>query len=471
MHRTGKRSCRSLCSQIVLCAAPSVLLLLSACSASSDADPFPSLGDVGGGPGLGPDAAPDARARADGSSNSSSGGGGGGGISDDGGLPESAGDDSGSAPDGATGTANEGGDGTPTAFVHPGALVNGAQLDFLKTKVAAGTEPWASALSAAKSDDHASLSYSPHPPTDTNGDVGCGPVSMPDIHCSDEKSDASAAYADAVIWAITGDTQYAAKAITILDAWSAVMKSHSLDNAPLQSGWTGTLFARAAEIVRYTPAGWPAAKVDQFAAMIKTAYVPYLVKGTPGGNGNWELSQADALMQIAVFLDDRASFDTAVALWKRRVPGYIYMSTDGANPVDVGSTWNGATQYFDGLCQETCRDLSHVQYGFAGMINAAETARIQGVDLYSLEAKRIVAGLELHAGYINTNTGKISACSLQSVSAGPMWEIAYNEYANRLSMSLPNVKTLIGQIRPTWIDHHMDFESLTHAEVGSVGLH
>jgi hypothetical protein len=264
--------------------------------------------------------------------------------------------------------------------------------------------------------------------------------------------------------------RYVTKAIEILDAWSAVMKSHSLANAPLQSGWTGTVFARAAEIVRYTYDGWPAANVARFATMLQTAYVPYLINGTPGGNGNWELSQADALIQIAVFLDDHSLFDTAVALWKRRVPGYIYLSSDGPQPVDVGSTWNGATQYFDGLCQETCRDLSHTQYGFAGMINAAETARIQGVDLYSLEAKRIVAGLELNAGYINSNASSSPACPLQSVSAGPMWEIAFNEYANRLSMSLPNVQKLVGNIRPTWIDHHMDFESLSHAEVGSVGI-
>src|SRR5882672_10350043 len=36
------------------------------------------------------------------------------------------------------------------AFVHPGILVSGPQLAFLKAQIAAGAEPWTSALAAAK---------------------------------------------------------------------------------------------------------------------------------------------------------------------------------------------------------------------------------------------------------------------------------------------------------------------------------
>jgi len=397
----------------------------------------------------------------------------------------SPGPDSSRGPDGGSGDAGggilaeaSGDDGastaTPGSFRHPGVLVNGEQIAFLKTKIAAGAAPWAAALTAAKADSHGSLSYTAKPPTDSGGDVGCGSYSSPDIHCGDEKSDVSAAYTDALIWALTGDKQYATKAIEIMNAWSAVMKSHSLSNAILQSGWTGTVFARAAEIIRYTNAGWAQADIDKFSNMLKTAYVPYVINGAPKENGNWELSDADALIQIAVFLDDRTSFDAAVAMWKRRVPAYIYMAADGSTPLKVpgqGATWNGASQYFDGLCQETCRDLGHTQYGFAAMINAAETARIQGVDLYSLEAKRITTALELHAGYINSGASSSPACSLSAVSPDPTWEIGYNEYANRLSMPLPITLKLIGQIRPVGIDHHMDWETLTHAEVGGVGIH
>ena len=44
-------------------------------------------------------------------------------------------------------------------------------------------------------------------------------------------------YAHALLWAVTGDTQYAAKTAEILDAWSAVLTTHGMSNAPLQVGW------------------------------------------------------------------------------------------------------------------------------------------------------------------------------------------------------------------------------------------
>src|SRR5580658_8720453 len=48
-------------------------------------------------------------------------------------------------------------------FYHPGVLVNRAQLDFVKGKVAAGIEPWKSAFDAAKASDLGALTYIAHP--------------------------------------------------------------------------------------------------------------------------------------------------------------------------------------------------------------------------------------------------------------------------------------------------------------------
>jgi hypothetical protein len=52
------------------------------------------------------------------------------------------------------------------------------------------------------------------------------------------------------------------------------------------------------------------------------------------------------------------------------------------------------------------------------------------------------------------------------VSPGQTWEIAYNEYANRDGLALPNVKSLIARNRPTVTSHGMAWETLTHADVG-----
>ena len=57
-----------------------------------------------------------------------------------------------------------------------------------------------------------------------------------------------------------------------------------------------------------------------------------------------------------------------------------------------------------------------------------------------------------------------------TIRPNPMWEIAYNQYANRAGMTLPNTAAIIAMVRPTNADHHMVWETLSHAEVGSVGL-
>jgi len=368
-------------------------------------------------------------------------------------------------------------DAGPKAFVHPGILVNRAQLDFVKSKL--GVEPYKSAFAQTNTSRFGSLSYAPSP----IAVVECGSFSNPDIGCTAEKNDATAAYTQALLWSLTGQEAHAKKAIEIMNGWSAVLKDHTNSNAPLQSAWTASVFPRAAEIIRYTYDGWAAADVTRFAAMLRDVYLPKVINGDANSNGNWELSMAEASVAIGVFLDDRATFDKAIAMWRKRVPAYFYLTTDGALPVPppggnkntqaaLTTYWYDQTTFSDGLCQETCRDLGHVQYGLAAMINAAETARIQGVDLYGEQAKRITAGLELHAQYLNGAAVPSSLCTgtLTDVSADPTWEIAYNHYANRTKAALPQTKALIAKIRPVDTDHHMDWETLTHAEVGSVGI-
>jgi hypothetical protein len=44
---------------------------------------------------------------------------------------------------------------------------------------------------------------------------------------------------------------------------------------------------------------------------------------------------------------------------------------------------------------ETCRDLGHVQLGYATLVNTAETAWQQGVDLYGEEQDRLIAGAQV----------------------------------------------------------------------------
>ena len=60
-------------------------------------------------------------------------------------------------------------------------------------------------------------------------------------------------------------------------------------------------------------------------------------------------------------------------------------------------------QFVDGLLQETARDSQHANMAFASMVNGAETARQQGLDLYAEQGKRIMAAMEFQAQFLAPN--------------------------------------------------------------------
>jgi hypothetical protein len=207
--------------------------------------------------------------------------------------------------------------------------------------------------------------------------------------------------------------------------------------------------------------------------MLKSVYLPRVINGS-SANGNWELSMIEAAINIAVFLDDKPSFDKAVSMWKARVPAYFYLETDGATPVRAprGSPSWGTSNYVDGLCQETCRDFLHTQLGFGAAINAAETALQQGVDLYAIESRRLRTTMEFHADLLlGKPPGNVCGGTLD-LRVLNTWQIAYNHYAIRMQQLLPLTGRLIVDnarlIDPTY--KHMSWETLTHADVGWVGL-
>lgn len=358
----------------------------------------------------------------------------------------------------------------PAGFIHPGVLLNRAQLDEIKRRVAAGIEPQKSAFEKLKASPLVSLDYKPKPvPT-----VESGPRSNPDIGAKDEQADSDAAYSQALMWYITGNEAYARKSIEIMNAWSSTLKGgHTYANGPVQAAWCGSVFPRAAEIIRYTYKGWSDSEIAQFQNMLRTQYLPFIIHGDTE-NGNKELSMTEALINIGVFNDDRAVFDLGVKMWRGRTPAYIYLKKDGPKPIDPpGCTaiWSNKglmPELVDGLTQETARDSHHPWLAISSMVNAGETARQQGVDLYSEQGDRIMAALEYVAQFLPPNNApkpKNLEFSLQQT-----WPIAYNEYHNRLGHDLPKMAAVLAKMGPTGVNHQMAWETLTHGDIGAIGL-
>jgi hypothetical protein len=201
-------------------------------------------------------------------------------------------------------------------------------------------------------------------------------------------------------------------------------------------------------------------------------------------NGNWDASISDALVSIGVFADNKTTFDQGVKLWRERLPMYFYIASDGPVPFTQRNSqpytyWNQTI--FDsrvhGICQETCRDLGHTQMGLAAMVNTAETAYHQGLDLYNEGRERFLATLEFHSNYLNlkSNTVEPYLCrgTIKDVNDEPAWEIAYNHFTTRLGVSLPKTTTLINRFRvngPFYTDLMMAWDTLTHAGTGRAGF-
>lgn len=91
-----------------------------------------------------------------------------------------------------------------------------------------------------------------------------------------------------LLWYISGTAQYAQKAISYKNAWATTIKAYTNSNVPLQTGWAGSVWARAAEIIRYTNAGWAASDITAFENVLRNVYLPTVIEGSQS-NGNWEL--------------------------------------------------------------------------------------------------------------------------------------------------------------------------------------
>jgi hypothetical protein len=360
----------------------------------------------------------------------------------------------------------------PAVFTHPGVLVSQAQLDFIRTQVNAGAQPWKAAFDQMAASSYASLSRTPTPFTV----VECGPTSNPNIGCTNERQDALAAYTDALAWFITRNTAYATESIKLMDAWSATITSHTNSNAPLQTGWAGSVWPRAAEIIRYTfTGGWP--NMTRFATMLRNVYLPVVLKGS-NNNGNWELVMMEAAVGISVFLDDKADYDAAMAKYLARVPAYIYLSSDGSLPrtapgsglttsAQIIKYWQGQSTFTDGLTQETCRDFTHTGYGIASISDVAETSRIQGTDLYTGDVgTRLRLALGFQAKYELGAAVPSSLCGgTVHRGLGPVTEVGFNALGFRLGNVMTNTQTLTLQNRPAGTNNlFVAWETLTHAQ-------
>lgn len=272
----------------------------------------------------------------------------------------------------------------PTAvhrsIVHPGILQTRSDLEFMKSKIKAGEDPWKSAWDRLLAEPNSSLDFKPNPVIHiVRGAYGAGEKGGAELSAS-----AAAVNSHVLQWVVTGNHANARKAIEIFDAWSSTLADFFENDAMLLAGWTGGEFCNAAEILRATYPGWRSESINQFKRMLCTVYVPLLRMYYPEANGNWDAAIMYTMLSIGIFCENRQMMEEAYRHYR------------------VGPVNSGITRYIypSGQCEESTRDMGHTQLGLGYLARTAMVAWNQGVDLFSEADNRLALGYEYTSKYM-----------------------------------------------------------------------
>ncbi|MFB6848628.1 alginate lyase family protein [Streptomyces sp. NPDC056373] len=335
----------------------------------------------------------------------------------------------------ATGLALTGQAHAVTSFIHPGVLHKVSDIQRMKTRIAAGTEPWLSGWNVFRADQYSQSTYTMHGPY---ASVDRGST---ELYNWEFWNDCNAAYQNALMWNLTGDTAHAAKALQIVKGWSGTLTSITGKDAQLAASIYGFKLAAAAELMRYTaPAGsWSAAEITQTENLFRNVFLPLI---NTFGDAGWGTNCIKAMLAMGVFCNDTAVYNAGVdAFYNHSCCKVTRVLSDTGQCVDSG------------------RDQAHTQLIIASLAEACEIAWIQGQDLYGAASNRLLAGFEYTAKYNTGNDvpyavwGSCQATynSLSTVERGnlrPIYEMAFNHYVKRRSLPAPWTYTAVEAVRP-----------------------
>ena len=344
-------------------------------------------------------------------------------------------------------------------FSHPGLLHTEADFNRMAEKVAAHAEPWMSGWQALTSNGYAQLGTDPRPlQTVIRGGEGQNFNQM--------VIDIQRAYAHRSSLEGVGQHGLRRQGGRVLERL-AVHNDHadrqcrSIPGSWHLSGIYGYEWANVAEIMR-TYEGWSQQDADHFGDWLVEHFYSLNHQFLTTHNdaaitnywANWDLCNVASVMAIGVYTDDQAMYDEAVN----------YSHDGGGN-----GTLDRFVYYVHdgnlGQWQEAGRDQGHTVFGVSLVGPIMQMAWNQGLDLYSYDNNRFLAGAEYVAKYnlgydvpfeqYSWGTGQNGTLQTQTVvsSAGrgntaPGYELVYNHYVNLLGIDAPYTEQRIASLFP-----------------------
>jgi len=361
---------------------------------------------------------------------------------------------------GATNGASGASEGSlaPKGFAHPGLLHTQADLDRMQAKVAAKASPWIDGWNALQASGFATAKWVPDP----------RPVvyaHMPDFADNAQvlQWDITAAYQNALIWKITGNTDAANCAVRIMNAWASTLTEIHVENGHydgyLVAGLQGYQFANVGELMRDYP-GLSAADFAAFKAMMLNVFQPmdgggvgdttWAINNTLSVYSNWGLCAMAASLAIGVLCDNQKIVDAVVAYFKTGMGnGAINMMTYYLHPGFMGQT------------QESGRDQGHNTLSVALVSLLCEMAWNQGIDLYGYDNNRVLSACEyvakanlIESGssyytvpYVPCRDATEFATGGQGATR-PAWAQVVNHYVNRRGLAAPFSEMAAKKVAP-----------------------
>ncbi len=336
----------------------------------------------------------------------------------------------------------------PKQFTHPGILHTTARLDQMKAIIKDGANSSNEQVKLAykawtnlTADKRAKANYGiRNAATEKNLMLARGNGGNTGMF----QDDFSAAYMNALEWALTGNMDNGNKAKEILLKYANTVAGLTVNNdTPLLAGLQGFEIAYAAELLS-TYGNNPMLTGDDLqkvTKMLKDYFVPVIDNfyNTPAyTNGNWGLIVSKAYMAMAILFNDTDMYKKAM--------NFLLFAND-----------NGTLYYIDketGQCQEQGRDMGHAQLGVGMIGSICEVAYQQGIDLYSFNGSAVEKGFEYIAGYNLGNdmpykqwqdvTGKYSGWKKPESDGAStrgkfrsIYSLGYNHYVTRKGGSMP----------------------------------
>jgi hypothetical protein len=324
------------------------------------------------------------------------------------------------------------------SFVHPGILQSKADLERMSNGIATKEPVILAGFEVFRTHKLSQSTYVMKGPGETIGRA-------PNVNFGEFNDDAAAAYQNALMWCLTGERAHADKAKEIINAWASRLQRVTGRDGVLMAGLGPFEMVNAAELLRYSNAGWAEGEIRQCERMFTNAIYPEIKDFALFANGNWDAAAEKTMFAIAVFCNDRAMFERALRYY-----------CDGAG--------NGSLTHYvineDGQAQESGRDQQHTQLGLGLLGDCCQVAWNQGLDLYGYADNRLLKGFEYTAKYLLgedvpftpmiDRTGKYPWEKISARSAfRPIYEQIFNHYAMRAGIAATfTERVVLEHVRP-----------------------